>query len=247
MHKHDLDLIASFADGTIEDETEARDLVASCDECRAEYQSQLEVLELLATAPPVAMSELEKAALHRDLWTELRSEPSTAAARTPWYRWAYVAAGLFVVVGLAGALSRLPFGGGDAASDNTFVEISSALDGDAGQGGDLPLFDAPDAASGGEESVETTQAASESLLLPFPELAEEARALRQSDSRTGQLTTDPDEIDRCLEKSGLFDHVVVEELELDQRYLVVMAREGSTDQTVTFIALESCEIVHRDG
>jgi hypothetical protein len=246
MHKHDLDLIASFADGTIEDETEARDLVASCDECRAEYHSQLEVLEILAAAPPVVMSELEKAALHRDLWTELRSEPSTSAVRAPWYRWAYVAAGLFVAVGLAGALSRLPFGAGDAASDTTFVEISSALDGDAGQGGDIPLFDAPDSASGGEESVETTAAGSESLLLPFPELAEEARALRQSDNRSGQLMTDPDEIDRCLEKSGLADHVVVEELELDQRYLVVMTREG-TDQTVTFIALEGCEIVHRDG
>jgi hypothetical protein len=245
MHKHDLDLIASFADGTIEDETEARDLVASCDECRAEYHSQLEVLEILAAAPPVAMSELEKAALHRDLWTELRSEPSTSAARAPWYRWAYVAAGLFVVVGVAGALSRLPFGAGDASSD-TFAEVSSALDGDAGQGGDIPLFDAPDAASGGEESVETT-AAAESLLLPFPELAEEARELRQSGSRAGQLMTDPVAIDQCLEKSGLGDHVVVEELELDQRYLVVMAREGSTDQTVTFIALESCEIVHRDG
>ena len=245
MHKHDLDLIASLADGTIEDATEARDLVASCDECRAEYHSQLEVLEILAAAPPVAMSELEKAALHRDLWTELRTEPSTPAARAPWYRWAYVAAGLFVVVGLAGALSRLPFGAGDAASD-TFVEVSSGLDGDAGQGGDIPLFDAPDAASGGEESVETT-AAAESLLLPFPELAEEARALRQSGSRSGQLMTDPVQIDQCLEKSGLADHVVVEELELDQRYLVVMAREGSADQTVTFIALESCEIVHRDG
>jgi hypothetical protein len=94
--------------------------------------------------------------------------------------------------------------------------------------------------------VETT-AAAESLLLPFPELAAEARALRQSDDRSGQLMTDPDEIDQCLEKSGLADHVVVEELELDQRYLVVMVRDGSTDQTVTFIALESCEIVHRDG
>ncbi|HEX5696293.1 MAG TPA: hypothetical protein VFZ15_07885 [Acidimicrobiia bacterium] len=246
MHKHDLDLIASFADGTIEDETDARDLVASCDECRAEYHSQLEILEILAAAPPVAMSELEKAALHRDLWTELRSQPSTPAARAPWYRWAYVAAGLFVVVGVAGALSRLPFGAGDAASEGTFVEISSALDGDAGQGEDLPLSEAPNADSGGDESVATT-AAAESLLLPFPELAEEARQLRQSGSRAGQLMTDQAEIDQCLEKSGLADQVVVEELELDQRYLVVMAREGSTDQTVTFIALESCEIVHRDG
>ncbi|HSK07280.1 MAG TPA: hypothetical protein VK990_07145, partial [Acidimicrobiia bacterium] len=69
MHEHDLDLIAALADGSLPDEAEARALVEVCDVCRSEYGTQLEVLAWVASTPRVEMTELERAALHRDLWT----------------------------------------------------------------------------------------------------------------------------------------------------------------------------------
>jgi len=247
MHKHDLDLIASLADGSVDDETEARALVESCVECRAEYQSQLTVLELLTSTPSVMMSDLEKAALHRDLWTELRSEPAAKTPGASWYRWAYVAAGLLVTVGLAGVLSgQIPFGG--AAGSDTFAEISSGLDQFAADGlEDAPSSEFDSTSGGGDDSAVTTTAAAESLPLPFPALADQARASREGAEATTQEESEKDEIDQCLERLDLADHVVVDELELDRRYLVVMAGDDAPDQTVTFVALNECEIVYTDG
>jgi hypothetical protein len=247
MHKHDLDLIASLADGSVDDETEARALVESCVECRAEYQSQLTVLEILTSTPSVMMSDLEKAALHRDLWTELRSEPATRASGASWYRWAYVAAGLLVTVGLAGVLNgQIGFGGAD--DSDTFAEISSGLGQFSADGlEDAPASDTDAASGGGDETVVPTTAAAESLLLPFPELADQARALREDPKATTQEESEKDDIDRCLERLDLADHVVVDELELDRRYLVVMAGDDVPDQSVTFVALDECEIVYTDG
>ncbi len=128
MHDHDLDLIAALAEGSLHDETAARALVENCPECREEYAGQRAAIEFLASAPEVSMTELERAGLHRDLWTELRSAPATTKQVPWWYRWSYVAAGLFVVVGLAGVLSGQLGQGDQGAALETFSEIGSALD-----------------------------------------------------------------------------------------------------------------------
>jgi hypothetical protein len=244
MHKHDLDLIAALADSSLEDETEARALVESCPECEAEYQAQVEILGVLASMPTAAMSELEKAALHRDLWTELRKEPERSA--TPgWYRWTYVAAGLLVVVGLAGVLNgQIPLGGAD--DQGSFSEISSGLDTAAADDGGAQPFADVDPAGGEAESAGTTLAAEEALTFPFADLAEEARANQRVGDRS-QLSTETSKIERCLEVSGLTDHTVVQELDLDQRYLVVMPDDEDVEQTVTFIAVDDCSVVFVDG
>lgn len=256
MHEHDLDLIAALADGSLADETEARALIESCDECLAEYQDQVEVLALLVATPTARMNDLERAALHRDLWTELRKSPSTSGSTPWWVRWSYVAAGLFVTVGLVGVLiGQGLLGGGDAQSANTFSEIGSGLD-DSGDGGELPLsgFDAEgdedSATTTAAESAATTAAAAvEGLPYPFAELADEARAKLAVDRLSGVLDQ-PEEAsaaEECLERLDLADQVVVEELELDRRYLVVMPEEGTDDLTVTFLAADDCEIVYVDG
>ena len=242
MHEHDLDLIAALADGSLADEAEARALVDACDVCRSEYRSQVDVLAWVASAPHVEMTELEKAALHRDLWTELRRDPARAAPIPWWQRWSYVAAGLFVVVGLAGVLN------GVMGSDSGGEAQESRVDLDAAQSGDdaAPfLAEDSDSDGGGESAATTTAAAERAASVPFPELADEVRASRETDPGTG--TTSPDAtVDECLERVGLDDHIVVAELELDQVYLAVMAGDQEADRSVTFITPAECEIVFVD-
>jgi hypothetical protein len=251
MHEHDLDLIAALADGSLADETDARAMIESCEECLVEYQDQVEVLALLVATPTARMNDLERAALHRDLWAELRKSPTKTGSTPWWVRWSYVAAGLFVTVGLVSVLvgQGLVGGGQDAAVMETFSEIGSGLDGSGG--GQVPLsgFDAEEDAEEDAASATTTAAAAEALPYPFAELADEARAKVAVD-RSSQTQDQPDEgaaAEECLERLSLAEQVVVEELELDRRYLVVMPEEGTDDLTVTFIAAEDCEIVFVDG
>ena len=52
MHSHDLDLIAAFADGSLQDTGEAQSLIESCAHCRAEYDAQRSALAALGALPP---------------------------------------------------------------------------------------------------------------------------------------------------------------------------------------------------
>ena len=125
MHEHQFDLIAATADGTAspEEAVLAERAVADCEACAEEFRLQNEILEVLRSAPPAVMTDLERAALHRSLTA------ATKPARAPgWYRRyapriAAVAAG-FAVVGLA-SVAMLGQLGGDTAE--TFNEISSPL------------------------------------------------------------------------------------------------------------------------
>ena len=81
-------------------------------ECRDEYRAQTEVIGWLAATPAAEMTDLEKAALHRDLWTELRNQPAKRPATPWWQRLAYVAAGLLVTVGLVSVLNNGVLDGG---------------------------------------------------------------------------------------------------------------------------------------
>lgn len=243
MHEHDLDLIAALADGSLRDETEARALVDSCDICHTEYLEQTEVLALISNAPSARMTELEKAALHRDLWTELRPAPAGAPSTPWWQRWSYVAAGLFVVVGLVGVLNLAQDGGGEAA-DTTAAEATADLQAPLNEEG-VPFVTGEDSAEGGGEAVTTTAAAEQALPPPFAELADEARAQRNGGTMT---TLDSDEdVEECLTSLGLDEHEVVDEIALDQTYLVVMPVDARAEQVVTFITIADCAIAHVDG
>lgn len=242
MHEHDLDLIAALADGSLADEAEARALVDACDVCRAEYRSQADVLAWIASAPRAEMTEPEKAALHRDLWTELRRDPARTASVPWWQRWSYVAAGLFVVVGLAGVLNGV-IGSGESGGSTAESPVDLDL---ADRGDEAAPFLAEDNGSdgAGESAATTTAAAEQAVTVPFPELADQVRASRETDPGTG--TTSPDAtVTECLERVGLDDHIVVAELELDRVYLAVMARDEA-EGTVTFVAPDECEIAFVD-
>ncbi len=246
MHDHSLDLIAALADGSLSDEAEARALVESCPECREEYRAQTEVIAWLASTPTVEMTDLEKAALHRDLWTELRNQPGKSPATPWWQRLAYVAAGLFVTVGLVSVLNN---GALNDTGESGATTVAEALD--------APVEEAPFVAQGSDDgesapematttaaATETTAFASggeESLALLFAELAEDARA-RQAD-RSATQGTDRD-VEACLSRVGLDEHVVVDEIDRDQIYLLVMPEDPEAEPIVTFVVLPRCEIVY---
>ena len=243
MHEHPLDLIAALADGSLSDEAEARALVETCPDCRDEYRAQTEVIGWLAAASTAEMTDLEKAALHRDLWTELRNEPSKSPATPWWQRLSYVAAGLLVTVGLVGVLNNGALTGGESA-DTTFAASAEALD--------APTEEVPFVAQGDDGSefapeltTETTSAAegagAERLPVPFQELADEARA-NQSD-RVATQGTDRD-TEECLTRVGLDEHLIADEIELDRTYLLVMPEDPEAEPIVTFVVLPACEIVY---
>ena len=153
MHEHDFDLIAAFAEGTASpEEVAAADrALADCPECTSEYEAQLEVLEVLRSAAPVAMTDLERAALHRGL------KPAAPAPRIGWFsryapRVAAVAAG-FAVIGLA-SVAMLDLG--SDTTDTAVFDTPAANTQEAPQDGGA---DAPTEAASVDESRRLAESA----------------------------------------------------------------------------------------
>ena len=259
MHRHDLDLIAAYADGSALDDEEARALVETCAECRAEYEAQRSVLSALGALPPMSpMTDIEKAGLHRDLWTELRNPQAAKAAASPgWMRWALAAASLFVVVGVAGVLGQL--GQGDSAQE---VAAPFADTTTASESVDRGLEEQPLAPQGedgsattgaGDQSSEysaTTLAAAEATVpapvsdSDFEAVAADARQAVLSQSTT--TTSVAQQADRCLDDERLGGQEVLATVELDRSYLIMVpAGVEITEETpITFVDASTCEVVH---
>jgi len=239
MHDHDLDLIASLADGSLDDPAVARALVESCEHCSLEYETQLSIIAALATIEPVMMTDLEKAALHRDLWTELRNQPTKGSAGAPWwYRLSYAAAGVFVVVGLVAVVAQLGSFGGDSAG--TVAEVSSDLD--AGEtmtpmddGGQEEFNPTTTAAATGDAGAESAP--------DFKTLADETR---REELPSSVRATSEQEQATCLTDAGLEDHELAGTVDNGRAYLIAVpdnvALDGETP--VTFVNASTCQVVH---
>jgi hypothetical protein len=260
MHSHDLDLIAAFADGSLQDSAEAQGLIEACARCRAEYDAQLSTLAALDALPPVnPMTDIERAALHRDLWTELRNPPVSAKAANPWwYRWSYAAAGLFVVVGLAGVLSQLDQD--DSAQPETLLAADTTAGGDSSTRDEEAEQFAPQAeggatatttaADGGPQESPTTTAAATATTLTglaadedFEEVAAAARTSALPESTTP--TTVAQQAEQCLDDEALGGHEVLATIELDRTYLILVPAGVQLTQNtpITFVDAATCEVV----
>jgi hypothetical protein len=264
MHSHDLDLIAAYAEGSAGDDTEARALVESCADCRAEYEAQRRALSFLGALPAASpMTDIEKAALHRDLWTALRN-PAPVATGTPrWMRWSLAAAGVFVVVGVAGVLGQM---GGDDASEQDVVAFAenTTTGGDAYVRGSAEEPLAPAAEGGsvttaaedqGEEAFSTTTAgaAAETTIATaltdadFEAAAADARAAEISDDTT--TTTAPGDGEaaaRCAQDDRLAGQEVLATVELDRTYLLMVPGDVqlTAETPITFVDAATCDVVH---
>ncbi len=253
MHDHDLDLIASLADGSLKEQAEARALVESCEECRHEYDTQVSVLGALSAMEPARLTDLEKAGLHRDLWTELRSGAATKTRATPWwYRLSYAAAGLFVMVGLVAVLGQGVFGGGDSAE--SFSEVSSGLDGGASAESVTPLYSPQSDESGGVAPTTTTAAATDASVattVPAAENAPDYKTLA-TETRLQQLpaanrsTGASEEEADCVSAAGLENQQVVGTVETDRTYLIAIpdSVELDSETPVNFVDTTTCTVAH---
>jgi hypothetical protein len=249
MHKHDLDLIAEYAGGSLRDDSTARALVESCDTCAAEFRAQQAVLSELRSIEPAGLTQLERAQLRRDLWTDLRAQPvsePSAGAMPGWRSWAFGAAAvMFVAVALVGVLNNV--GGSDAVTE-TFSEIGSGLDG----GETRALEDAGDGDAGADaESTDTTTSAAgapqilgdEYSTTPYLQIARQVRAEANADDSS--VPTYESAQLACLEQSGLIDYELVGGFETITDLLVAIpAGTDLAGAPVAFVEPEFCTVVH---
>ncbi len=244
MHKHDLDLIAEYAAGTLGDDSEARARIESCQVCAAEYTAQSSALAALSGIDNARMTEPERARLHRDVWTELRSPAAPAPRANPWWQsWAFgSAAFVLVAVSLIGVMEN--FGGGDASE--TFNEIAAELDSGADSSGDARSEeDTAGGAEAGEEALApgvTRDVAERYADTPYLLIAREVRKDQGADA--GTLAYDEKQAD-CLTESGLVDHLLVDSTDT-MTDLLVAVPSGADPETapVAFIDPETCLVVH---
>lgn len=275
MRDQELELIAALVEGRLEDETEARALIKSSPEHRAEYEAQKLAYEALRGAGTASLSEAERSALRRDIWTDLRSGVGTKPVRAPWYyRWAPVAAGLVIMVGLVTVLTQAG-GGGDAAtvaadladSATTAADgaeggaavaptsTASAMDESEGDGESASTF-AEESAHDADDGADVADAADTALY------AKQAARVREGDFRDERFQTYSEagalEIESCLEEVDLKGYEIVALSEQPRETtgttqaaetsIVVAAPENSDLATapIAFVELETCEVVYLD-
>lgn len=272
MREHELELIAAFAEGRLEDETEARALIDSAPEFRAEFEAQKLAVESLSQLSRATMSETEKTALHRDLWTELRSTTAAARTRQPWYlRWAPVAAGLFVVVGLVAVVNQGgPFDSNQVATEFTIVTTTVADSTEAADGGDGGESADDDAAApvaeGDTDASDLGGADLARVLTPsgeqfYAETAEEIRTSTESDPalQSFEEEASSDRLQECVDESldgytvvgahpSPFTDVEGEPVPEDATPFIAAIPEGGDLSTapIAFVDLFACDLLYLD-
>lgn len=270
LRRHEIDLIAGLVEGSLEDESEARALIARSNEALAEYKAQKVGYEALRSVEPVSLTETEKAALHRDLWTALQQAPQRAARKTPWYiRLAPVAAALFVIVGLGAVLTQgvlTQLSGNEAATVDTFAGASDGRSAETTQADSGGTEEAPDTtvamgedADDGAADLADEEAAqmAPALATAFAQIADAVRTPSDVSEIVGfqafEASEELEGMEQCLERAGLPDYSIFGELEDpsegEATYLVAVPSDGEIGPAtqVAFIETGSCEIAHVEG
>lgn len=258
MRDHELELIAALVEGRLDDETEARALIDSAPRFREEYEAQKLAYDTLKNLNETRLSESERAALHRDVWTDLRQRSSPPRR---WYRWVPVTAGMgLVLVGLVAVLGR----GGDDAG--VFTETAADLAGSVTTSiAERAAGDADEAGGDGAETFgETTDSTEAAAETPPAEEAGSFYAGEAERARSGEFSPRMDrldaasnaEFDACLEDADLVGYLVLALLDPPEGLvagdsdspILVAVPEGAelADATVAFVASSTCQVVHLD-
>lgn len=242
MRKNELELIAALAEGRLADESEARALIESSARLRKEFEAQRAAIEALRGMEPVSLTEVERAALRRDLWTELRASGSEIVpTRRRLAGWpAYVTA-LALIVGSLAVLGP-QLSQTDIAAAPTFDETSQALSADGAEEDMAPS----------EGATATAQASPERLLgrdelAAYRTLAEAIRSGETADfTGSDRAMYSSTEATTCISDAGLEAHHFLGQFEVTEWSTVVAASpvENPTDGTpISFIDPESCEVI----
>lgn len=244
MRRSDIDLITALAEGRLEDETKARALIDRSPRLRELYESQKRVIDTLTELPPATLTQTERAALHRDLWSELSTgvRSATTPARSG-LRWGYAAAALLVVVGAASVIGQLDRP--EMLAGVADEERASTDDGAQESGGTaVPLGATPS----------TIATAEEDLGADFDTFAAYAAEARKGTLAYQQAPQAPSSesgtaLEQCVEEAGLEDSTVLGVMKEEaHRYGVAAIGETTgPDSVIVFVDLETCSIAHRDG
>lgn len=277
MRDQELELIAALVEGRLENEAEARALVDSGPEFRAEYVAQKTAYEALTALGSATLTETERAGLRRDLWTELRAEQAAPASqKTPWYyRWVPALAGMFVVIGLVAVVGNLS---GEDSSGEVVAELSAettvaassdvteAADADveanADSGGDEAMEEDADGGSQQPEDRSVTPAATSFYSTEADMVRSGALDEAPIDSGAGSENG----LAPCLEAADLAGYeplsvltspIQTGDIELDESIpvpsesspIIVAVPEGAdmSSAVVAFVDRGSCEVVHLDN
>jgi hypothetical protein len=250
MHRHNFDLIAEYAQGSLPDDSRARALVDSCDVCREIYAEQKLAIESLAAAASegvssATMTEHEKAALHRDLWTELRSPARTEAAPTSWWRtsWAIGTATVIVLgVGLVGVLSNV---GSSGSTAENFSEVGAPI----GRGLSGSNADGSDSGNPAAETTSTAAALDLAEDLAVEKITSEIRATAGFTSTYYEepLPEETTSEEDCLERAGLINFFTIHDFDDITNLIVALPEDRSlSDTPIVFVDPENCTIVHME-
>jgi hypothetical protein len=260
MRDREIDLISALVEGTLEDETEARAMLAASPELQAEYEAQRLAYEALSSAGSATMRDDEKAALHRDVWTALRSEPAAPRVRAPWYyRWVPVGVGVFVV-GIAAVTVLTQTSGGDGAAtfDEAAAETTIATSAEAGE---------MSAGTAAEDAATDTTAAAMAMAPETEMFGAAARSLREDrvdgTTEVPSATESAIALDECLDQAGLQDVDVIQIIDSaflseisgitvptedeSRSFLVaVPAQEDPETAPIFFVDSDTCDIAYVD-
>lgn len=240
MAKREVELIVALAEGRLEDESEARALIEASPRLRAVYQAQLQAVEAAAVLPAAHLTDTERTALRRDVWSSLRLDPEPQAATRGWAfpRLGYAAGAALLVVGVVALASQLGHGGDTGAG--TFASDRLTDSGVASQTTSLPTTDqAPAAPLAAGEAGDLFREYAETARFGGPGGSPEA----ETDRATREM------LENCLVKAGLDEHVVFDVIgDGGRRYLVAVPEDGGVgpDTPISFLDEETCQIVHLD-
>jgi hypothetical protein len=134
MHKHDIDLIMSLADGTLDaaEIPAAEASIAACEACSLDLALQRLSMDALTAAPSVTLTEMESARMRRTLRADLGLAAAAEAAavatvrerRFSWTGALSAAAVLLIVVLAAPTLNLLGGSDDDASTAQDFFAAS---------------------------------------------------------------------------------------------------------------------------
>jgi hypothetical protein len=194
MNDQDRNLIAAFAEGTLDpsDTTRAEELISAREDARLEYEAQTAALAALRAAPTAVMSADERSSLRAAIAAELHLEPAPEPAPVrPTRRWGWTAlagaaAAFVLLVAVGGSvINALNVSDEDRAADTTIAQSEPA---EAAPAATEAAAGAEEATEGGEFEVESAPPADAQLRQQAPAPAAESDELSSSMSAGDDAT-----------------------------------------------------------